>query len=177
MTTAVDCEVFAVACRLFTELVYCVYWSCYCVRNVNVLAKQSTLIKQKEPLPIIGTMCYLQFLPTHFEEHLSNFYDSNKWKIALPKLFSRAICMSKALLCLWKSSVIKLGCVWYLEAEKQQQVAKITWQQNIEQKEAQKKISQIEGKFGSWKSIIDSIDSWQKKKQLIAIFSCDWSKS
>jgi len=31
-----------------------------------------------------------------------------------------------------------------IEAEKQQQVATITWQQNIEQKEAQKKISQIE---------------------------------
>ena len=70
-----------------------------------------------------------------------------------------------------------MGFVRNLEAEKQQQVAKITWQQNIEQKEAQKKISQIEGKFGSWKSIIDSIDSWQKKKQLIAIFSCDWSRS
>lgn len=47
------------------------------VRNVNVLAKQITLIKQKESLPIIGTMCYLQFLPTHFEVHLTNFYDSN----------------------------------------------------------------------------------------------------
>lgn len=34
---------------------------------------------------------------------------------------------------------------FHLEAEKQQQVATITWQQNIEQKEAQKKISQIEG--------------------------------
>ena len=66
-----------------------------------------------------------------------------------------------------------MGFVRYLEAEKQQQVAKITWQQNIEQKEAQKKISQIEGKFGNWKSIIDSIDSWQKKKQLIANFPCD----
>ncbi|KAF6020733.1 ERLIN2 [Bugula neritina] len=31
-----------------------------------------------------------------------------------------------------------------IEAEKQQQVAKITWMQNIEQKEAQKKISEIE---------------------------------
>lgn len=31
------------------------------------------------------------------------------------------------------------------EAEKEQQVAKITWTQNIEEKEAQKKISEIEG--------------------------------
>lgn len=34
----------------------------------------------------------------------------------------------------------------FTEAEKQQQVAKITWQQNIEEKEAQKTISGIEGK-------------------------------